>query len=81
MFVTTNILSRQKFCRGKQTFVATKDVFVATKIILVADPANDRRQEMGIKCQLALRFQTEGQHRTSPASLGREGGSGGGGEG
>ena len=88
MFVATNICRDKRFvatkifCRDKHTFVATKDVFcrdkhvfVATKIILVASSANDRRQEMGIKCQLALRFQTEGQHRASP---GGRGGSGGG---
>ena len=34
MFVETNILSQQKFCRGKHTFVMTKK-------ILVAAPASD----------------------------------------
>ena len=43
MFVATNIiLSRQKFCCGKQVFYHDK-TFVATKMALVAAPTNDKR--------------------------------------
>ena len=42
MFVATNILSRQNFCRDKNMFVMT--TFVVTKMMHVAAPANDNCQ-------------------------------------